>query len=204
MKRTIKILAVAAAVTVLIPFFAVFGSKTIEYRDAMYSSSDMPELREGDIIFQTSKSDQSKYIQLATGSNLSHCGIIVKVGKEYKVLEASRTVRLTNLKDFIARGKDGRFWIKRADIGDKKIRYNRYLGKRYDLAFCFDNNKYYCSELVYIIYKDQLGINLCEPQTVESYCILGLDKILKDRGINTKQKVVAPSDIYRSELLEDI
>ena len=135
---------------------------------------------------------------------MSHRGIIVKVGKRFKVLEASRTVRLTNLKDFIARGENGKYWIKRADIGKAKIRYNSYLGHKYDLAFRFDNNKYYCSELVYLIFKKQVGIELCEPQTIKSYCILGLDKILKRRGINPSQKVVAPSDLYRSDFLNDI
>lgn len=36
--------------------------------------------KEGDIIFQTSKSEQSKYIRMATKSQLSHCGIVVEKG----------------------------------------------------------------------------------------------------------------------------
>jgi hypothetical protein len=34
------------------------------------------QFRNGDIIFHTSTSDQSKAIQLATNSRYSHCGII--------------------------------------------------------------------------------------------------------------------------------
>ena len=45
------------------------------------------EVREGDVIFQTSQSQQSPLIQIATRSKISHCGIIVmKNGKPY-VLE---------------------------------------------------------------------------------------------------------------------
>lgn len=204
MKKVLKIASLLILSAVLFPVISAFGTRFLENTDAMTSVPGINELKEGDIIFQTSQSQQSKYIQMATGSRMSHCGIIVKTDRGCKVLEASRTVRLTDLKDFIARGKDGKYWIKRMDIGDKKIRYRRYLGKHYDLAFRFDNNKYYCSELVYDIYLKQLDIELCRPKSVSSYCILGLDKILKRRGIDTSQKVVAPSDIYHSDMLENI
>ena len=36
------------------------------------------EFKEGDIIFQTSKSEQSKYISIVTASRLTHCGIIIE------------------------------------------------------------------------------------------------------------------------------
>lgn len=38
--------------------------------------SEKNTLKDGDIIFQTSLSGQSKAIQAATGSPYSHCGII--------------------------------------------------------------------------------------------------------------------------------
>lgn len=37
---------------------------------------DLSDYKNGDIIFQTSKSNQSKAIQLATDSKYSHMGII--------------------------------------------------------------------------------------------------------------------------------
>lgn len=36
---------------------------------------------QGDILFQESKSSQSKYIKVATGSRYTHCGIIYKKRK---------------------------------------------------------------------------------------------------------------------------
>jgi uncharacterized protein YcfL len=45
-------------------------------------------LKDGDIIFQTSQSAQSKAIQAATHSKYSHCGIIYKEGSNYFVFEA--------------------------------------------------------------------------------------------------------------------
>ena len=163
---------------------------------------NMPGVREGDIIFQTSKSSQSKYIQIATHSRMSHCGIIVKVGNQYKVLEASNVVKLTPLSQFIAKGKDQKYWIRSPKQKDIKISYQKYLGKRYDTAFKLDNSTYYCSELVYDIYKKQLGIELCTPRKVSSYLTFAMNDILERRGIDTRQLVVAPSDLYRSDQLE--
>ena len=168
------------------------------------------EVREGDVIFQTSQSQQSPLIQIATRSNISHCGIIVMKNAKPYVLETLKTLTLTPLDKFIARGKGGKYWLKRSKKENIKIKYGSYLGKPYDLAFKFDNGKFYCSELIYDIYKNQLGIELCEPKKVEEYLILGTDKLpeikkaMEKRGITQKQYAVAPVDIFESDYLEDV
>ena len=168
------------------------------------------EVREGDVIFQTSQSQQSPLIQIATRSKISHCGIIVmKNGKPY-VLETLKTLVVTPLDKFIARGEGGKYWLKRSNNENIKITYGSYLGKPYDLAFKFDNGKFYCSELIYDIYKNQLGIELCKPKKVSDYFILGTDKLpqiekaMKKRGITKEQYAVAPIDIFESDYLEDV
>lgn len=70
-------------------------------------------LNNGDIIFQTSKSSQSKAIQLATESKYSHMGIIYKNGDKYFVYEAVQPVKLTPLKEWINRGKNRHYVVKR-------------------------------------------------------------------------------------------
>ena len=65
------------------------------------------ELMDGDIIFQTSLSSQSEAIQIVTHSKYSHMGMLYKNGTEIYVLEAVQPVKLTPLKKWIARGKDG-------------------------------------------------------------------------------------------------
>ncbi len=160
-------------------------------------------LKEGDIVFQTSKSTQSKYIILATKSQWSHCGIIIEKPDGLYVLEAITTVSLTPYQQWGERGRGKRVGMKRYTEEPIKIKYSKYLGKRYDKVFKFGNNQWYCSELVYDIYKRQLGVELCEPRPVSDYVIGGLDKILTKRGIDKNQLVVAPSDLYDSELLTD-
>ena len=168
------------------------------------------EVREGDVIFQTSQSQQSPLIQIATRSKISHCGIIVmKNGKPY-VLETLKTLVVTPLDKFIARGEGGKYWLKRSNKESIKIKYDGYLGIPYDLAFKFDNGRFYCSELIYDIYKNQLGIELCKPKKVSDYFILGTDKLpqiekaMKKRGITKEQYAVAPIDIFESDYLEDV
>ena len=203
MKKTLMIIGIILLILAL-----PFTSMVTETLTAQ--TEPIKEVREGDVIFQTSQSQQSPLIQIATRSKISHCGIIVmKNGKPY-VLETLKTLVVTPLDKFIARGEDGKYWLKRSKKENIKIKYGSYLGKPYDLAFKFDNDKFYCSELIYDIYKNQLGIELCEPKKVSDYLILGTDqlpqieKAMKKRGITKEQYAVAPIDIFESDYLEDV
>ena len=203
MKKTLMILGIILLIIAL-----PFSSMVVETMTAQ--TDPIKEVREGDVIFQTSQSQQSPLIQIATRSKISHCGIIVMKDGEPYVLETLKTLVITPLDKFIARGKGGRYWLKRSNIENIKIKYDSYLGKPYDLAFKFDNDKFYCSELIYDIYKNQLGIELCEPKKVSDYLILGTDKLpmiekaMKKRGITKEQYAVAPVDIFESDYLEDV
>jgi hypothetical protein len=64
------------------------------------------EIKNGDLIFQTSLSEQSKAIQSATKSKYSHCGIIYRENKQYYVFEAVQPVKATALDRWIARGEN--------------------------------------------------------------------------------------------------
>lgn len=203
MKRTFIIIGIILFIIVL-----PFSSMVVE--EMSVQTKPIKEIKEGDVIFQTSQSQQSPLIQIATRSQISHCGIIVmKNGKPY-VLETLKTLVITPLDKFIARGEDGKYWLKRSNKKNIKIKYDNYLGKTYDLAFKFDNDKFYCSELIYDIYKKQLNIELCKPKKVSDYLILGTDKLpqiekaMKKRGITKEQYAVAPVDIFESDYLKEV
>ena len=203
MKKWLTILGIIIIVIAL-PFMQIVKETLTAQTGAV------GEVREGDVIFQTSQSEQSPLIQIGTRSKISHCGIIVMRGGKPYVLETLRTLVLTPLDKFIARGEEGKYWIKRSKKENIKIRYSNYLGKRYDLAFKFDNDRYYCSELVYDIYKKQLGIELAEPRQLKDYLILFTDRLpkikraMKRRGISKKQYAIAPVDIFNSGHLESV
>ena len=69
-----------------------FSSMVMETMTAQ--TDPVKEVREGDVIFQTSQSQQSPLIQIATRSKISHCGIIVMKDGEPYVLETLKTKRL--------------------------------------------------------------------------------------------------------------
>lgn len=186
------------------------GSESVPQTSKSHKTGAVSEVHEGDVIFQTSKSQQSPLIQIATRSKITHCGIIVMRGGKPYVLETLKTLVLTPLDKFIARGEDGKYWIKRSSKENIKLKYAKYLGKPYDLAFKFDNGRFYCSELVYDIYQKQLGIELAEPRQVKDYLILFTDRLpklkhaMKRRGISKEQYAIAPVDIFNSEYLESV
>ena len=201
MKKKLTILGIIL-VAIALPFTQIITEMLTA------QTGPISEVREGDIIFQTSPSSQSPLIQLGTRSKISHCGVIVIRNNKPYVLETLKTLVITPLDKFIARGVEGRYWIKRSKKENVKISYRNYLGKPYDRSFKLDNNIYYCSELVYDIYKKQLDIELCEPRKVSNYLILGTNHIpkikreMKTRGITMKQEVIAPRDIFNSDELE--
>lgn len=53
------------------------------------------ELKEGDIVFQISRSAQSLAVQRATGSRYSHMGMVLMRGGQPCVFEAVSVVRCT-------------------------------------------------------------------------------------------------------------
>ena len=103
--------------------------------------TDKNEIQNGDLIFQTSLSKQSKAIQVATKSKYSHCGLIFRKendSQNWYVIEAVQPVKWTSLEKWIARGENGHYVIKRFSSDPilpepmlLKLRTNaeKYLGK---------------------------------------------------------------------------
>ena len=175
--------------------------------------------KNGDIIFQTSQSSQSEAIKIATSSKFSHCGIIyIKNGKRF-VYEAVQPVKMTPLEEWIKHGKKGKYVIKRLKNADKiltpfilkkmKEYGEQFNSKDYDLYFEWSDNKIYCSELVWKIYKNGAKIKLCELEKLKEFNLKNekVQEILKQRYGNTiplNEDVVAPSQIVNSKLLETV
>ena len=165
------------------------------------NSIDDTNLQEGDVVYIESQSSQSPYIKVGTMSKWTHCGVVVDTPQGLKVLEASKTVRLTSVEKFIGKAKNENWCVKRPKQKlSKPISYRKYLGQPYDLEFKFDNGKMYCSELVWLVYKDQ-GIELCKPRKVSSFVLTRIPKVKKlmnKRKISMDQYAVAPMDLHKA------
>jgi len=178
--------------------------------------ADKIELHDGDIIFQTSKSSQSKAIQLATMSKYSHMGMIYKKDDKFYVFEAIQPVKLTPLSDWIKRGKKGHYVIKRLKNAESiltpeklermKSIGKKYIGKSYDIYFEWSDDKIYCSELVWKIYKEATGIEIGKIQKLSDFDLSNelVRKIMKQRygeKIPLDEKVISPVSMFESEEL---
>ena len=178
--------------------------------------TDNDEIKNGDLIFQTSLSRQSKAIQLATKSKYSHCGLIYKEGNKFYVFEAVQPVKRTTLDKWIARGKDGKYVIKRLKNADqfltpealRKMKQvgNQFNGKNYDLTFEWSDDKMYCSELIWKIYQRATGIEIGKLEKLSDFDLTNEDvkqKVKERYGdkIPTNEIVISPAAIFDSELL---
>jgi hypothetical protein len=183
------------------------------------SSNKKEEIKNGDLIFHTSVSGQSKAIQMATKSKFSHCGIIFKEGNQYFVFEAVQPVKKTPLDQWIARGQNGKYVIKRlkdADhlltpsvINKMKQEGSRFIGKNYDFAFEWSDNKMYCSELIWKIYQRAVGVEIGKLEKLKDFDLTSepVRKKLKERygsKIPQNEIVISPGSIYASELLTTV
>jgi Permuted papain-like amidase enzyme, YaeF/YiiX, C92 family len=135
-------------------------------------------LRDGDIIFHESRSSQSRAIQLATGSRYSHMGILFVQHGRWFVYEAVQPVKTTPLDDWIRRGKNGHFVVKRlrdtraltpAVLARMRAAGEQYRGKSYDLYFEWSDDRIYCSELVWKIYQRGAGIEIGRMQKLREF-----------------------------------
>lgn len=167
----------------------------------------------GDIIFQTSKSAQSKVIQKATHSPYSHMGMIVNRNGQFWVLEAIQPVKYTPLQQWVDRGVNKHYVVKRYQTALTAIQQTKlvknaegYLNKPYDIYFEWGDDAIYCSEIVWKAYKNALGIELAPLDQLKSFDLtdLSVKALMKQRygkSIPLQEKVIAPSALFNSKKL---
>ena len=173
-------------------------------------------LRDGDIIFQTSRSAQSAAIQRATHSPYSHVGLVfIRDGKPF-VFEAIATVRYTPLDQWIARGAGGQYIVKRLRrplSGDDVAKLHRaaaaFEGRPYDLYFEWSDRRIYCSELVWKTYQRALGIELGKLQKLREFDLTDAAVRAKMRerygsNVPLDEPVISPGAQFDSSVLETV
>lgn len=177
------------------------------------------EPRNGDIIFQTSRSSQSQAIQLATRSRYSHMGIVYIQDGKPMVFEAIQPVKLTPLRKWIARGERGHFVVKRLRNADrvltpvvlKKMRAvgEEFMGRNYDLYFEWSDRRIYCSELVWKVYDRGAGVQIGERQTISSFDLThpAVRKKIRERygdRMPRDEQVISPVAMFNAANLSTV
>ena len=170
------------------------------------------QLEVGDILFQDlDSSPLCDAIELVTpgynGANFSHIGLVVSDNDTLKVLESiPPKVILTKLDDFLNRSSDqngkpkvivGRLTEDFSYSIANAISFSKsQLNKEYDDVFLMNNDKYYCSELIYEAFLNDSIFNLhpmtfLHPETkdtlktwIDYYSDLGVEIPENKLGIN--------------------
>jgi hypothetical protein len=174
------------------------------------------EPRNGDIVFQISRSSQSKAIQLATHSPYSHMGIVyIRDGKPL-VFEAVQPVKTTPLAEWAGRGERGHFVAKRLRNAESQLSADslermraageKFMGKNYDLYFEWSDERIYCSELVWKVYRDALGIELGKRQKLREFNLSDPEVKARmrqryGRNVPMNEPVISPGAQFDSPLL---
>jgi hypothetical protein len=179
------------------------------------SAAQLPDrllLHDGDLVFQTSHSAQSKAVALATHSRWTHMGIVwVEEGKPM-VLDAVSPVRLTPLAAWQARGTGGHIAIRRLSNADQiftpqvvarmKKLGRSWLSRPYDVRFEWSDEALYCSELVYKLLDRAAGIQVGRLRLAREFNLADpkVQALMKKRfgpghRFNPEERVISPEDM---------
>lgn len=173
------------------------------------------KFKDGDIIFQSSPSQQSAAIEEATKSTYSHCGIIFYENGIPYVYEAVQPVGKRPLNDWIESGVNELYVVKRLKdstvLGATEILLLKNYAvsqfrKNYDGVFNWSDKEMYCSELVYKCFWNACQIKLATPQPLKDFNIDGpiVRKVLKQRYGNEipyDEPMVSPEQLLNSHQL---
>lgn len=136
--------------------------------------ADLPPLRTGDIVFQSSGGAQSMAIGMATRSPYTHTALIeIDASGRVNAVEAAGQVRTTPLGKWIKYGNGGRITVKRvkglgADAARKTlVAAHAYDGRPYDTFYYETRDAIYCSELVHLAFLEGPGLNIGTIQRVK-------------------------------------
>jgi hypothetical protein len=183
----------------------------------------------GDLLFQNLNCGElcnaiEAVTQGVDGKNFSHCAIVVKIKDSLKVVEAiGSNVQLTSLQHFFARSGDTN-QIKNITVARVSNKYQFLLkkatdfalsqvGKAYDDEFVMNDDKFYCSELVYEAFKaanKQKDFFSLEPMTfkdpkTKSYFPAWIDYYKSlDKSIPEGKPGINPGLISRSKKIDII
>jgi hypothetical protein len=143
-------------------------------------------------------------------------GIIFREQDEYFVYEAVQPVKKTPLAEWIKRGKEGKFALRRLKaraqiltpqtLAKMKEIATGYLGNEYDAHFAWDDERLYCSELVWKIYQRGAGQEIGKLQKLGDFDLN--DKLvqaqLRERfgsQVPLDETVISPAAMLSSERL---
>jgi uncharacterized protein YycO len=99
--------------------------------------------------------------------------------------------------------------LSKNSLKNLKSEGKKLIGKDYDIYFGWDDEKIYCSELVWKVYNRSTGLEVGKPEKLRNFDLTNklVKKQLQQRygnNIPLNETVISPADIFNSNLLETI
>ena len=135
------------------------------------------------------------------------------------VYEAIQPVKLTALDKWIQRGEKGQYIVKRLKNSEQILKPDvlskmkqigeKYRGKDYDLYFGWSDERIYCAELIWKIYKEALNLEIGKLQKIKDFDLSHplVKAKLKERygnNIPLDEPAISPANMFNSDLLETV
>jgi len=159
-------------------------------------------------------------VRALTRSRWTHVGVVFNDASGPMVFEAISPIRRTPLAQWIARGRDGKYVVKRLRDASTRLTPQAktklrtlgktWLGRPYDLQFRWDDEALYCSELVYKLFERGAGVTLGRLERASD---MNLDdervqRAMKKRfapgAFDPTEPVVTPDSIFDDDELVEV
>jgi hypothetical protein len=168
---------------------------------------------QGDVVFQALPLNPLvQAIEGTTGSPYSHCGLLTQRNGEWWVLEAIGPVKATPLREWVRRGRGGWFTAYRfkpklqPKIPEIMTAARTYLGRPYDRSYRFDDEKIYCSELIYKAVRDATGETPGQVFTLGQLNWRPYEKTIRrlEGNLPLDREMITPRDLATAPQLERV
>lgn len=170
--------------------------------------------KRGDVVFQILSSPSAKMLSRMTGSTYNNVGLIHLRGDgNVVVLDAIDTVSFVPIADWVARGEQEHYVVKRLRDRSEwdqqknskgiKVLVRNTLGKPYDPYFHWSADQVYGAEIVWKIHREIFRYKLGETKELGQFDLSdpALQTLLKERHNGTlplKDLVISPEAIFNS------
>ena len=169
----------------------------------------------GDVLFQSlPHSELVDAIEGASKSPYSHCGIVVKRGDAWLVLEANGPgVAEVDLDRWIRQGRRSGFAVYRfqekytPQIDAIIASARKYLGRPYDIHYDLDDAKIYCSELIFKAFLDATGEQLGTIRKLGDLDWKPHEAIIRKierGGLPLERRMITPGDMAAAKQLQSV
>lgn len=168
---------------------------------------------EGDLIFQClDKGSFSNIVERRENSPYTHCGIVVRQGSGWMVLEAANKVQQTPIQDWIARGENQSYSVYRLRkkfqgyVPKMLQEAKKFMGRPIDHEYKMDDSRIYAAELVQKAYYLASGRQLAELARLRDFDWGDFEPEINqsDSSFDPDRKVIPALNLSKSDDLNRV